>query len=136
MGTIKFRAWVEGDGKRKSYMTYDNKKTEPNEEIQFAIGFNGELLECDHEHYYPSIYPTGCKLTTMQFTGLKDKNGKEIYEGDIVENEHYGRAVVRFEGAGFMPFTGDESYHSWSAQLSKVIGNIHKNPELIKTRRD
>ena len=77
----------------------------------------------------------------MQSTGLKDKNGKEIFEGDIVD--YKGRkAVVKWHGsfAGFIYRFIDESQERkkrWDplflAYLKfEVIGNIYKNPELLE----
>lgn len=69
----------------------------------------------------------------MQCTGLKDKNGKEIYEGDIIEDE-VGRDPIIFQSGMFcVGKDGDESL--WWFVLNsdfKVIGNIYENPELLK----
>jgi uncharacterized phage protein (TIGR01671 family) len=83
----------------------------------------------------------------MQFTGLKDKNGKEIYEGDIVENKEGDMTVIEygfqevdaFVGVGFnlWPFQDAPDYkgiHDASESALrqyKVIGNIYENPELV-----
>lgn len=79
----------------------------------------------------------------MQYTGLKDKNGKEIYEGDILSLESWERHYqVKFiEGAFCMAFCGGEYdgefagdihyiHHADRAQ-AKVIGNIYENLELL-----
>ena len=80
------------------------------------------------------------EVVLEQYTGLKDKNGKEIYEGDIV-SEDYRKNIVEysttdvwscnccnepFSGAGFIVTDGDDP-EDW-----EVIGNIHENPELLE----
>lgn len=74
----------------------------------------------------------------MQFTGLKDKNGKEIYEGDVVEfilpNEHEGETEyieeITYEGSSFV-LDGNVPVDAFEKEL-EVIGNIYENPELLK----
>jgi hypothetical protein len=75
-------------------------------------------------------------LVWMQYTGLKDKNGKEIYEGDIL-NTHanfdtpYIREVV-WKGCAleFKPITGFTLCET-NTNHFEVIGNIYENPELL-----
>jgi len=68
----------------------------------------------------------------MQYTGLKDKNGKEIYEGDIVKNYAIIEQVivVKFIEGCFYPFTNGIDFRI-EAQDVEVIGNIYENPELL-----
>lgn len=79
----------------------------------------------------------------MQYTGLKDKNGKEIYEGDIVRNNHNANFYVfwqedecrwRLLGSYGDEITGNSGimFNARNLEGSEVIGNIMENPELLK----
>ena len=72
----------------------------------------------------------------MQFTGLYDRNGKEIYEGDIVLWGGIHNRVVKWEPYGYSPWAcdgeGDHDCHAGWHVESEIIGNIYDNPELIK----
>lgn len=96
----------------------------------------------------PKYYPIFEKLTdggfvAEQFTGQKDKNGKEIYEGDIlkrlylslsglklVETGDYDFWAVKWNNAGFWNFAVNNTFETF--MLFEVVGNIHENPELLK----
>jgi len=81
----------------------------------------------------------------MQFTGLADKNGVEIYEGDIVtDGENFGEVkfftdgiascgccITSFSGSGFAAYTQDEC-DGFYLEKCLVAGNIHQHPELLK----
>ena len=74
--------------------------------------------------------------TVGQYTGLEDRNGKEIYEGDIVKWENLMktpmRSVIRYiyNGFKFTDFDGEDQ-EIWCG-VFEIIGNIHDNPELAK----
>ena len=133
MRKIKFRAW---DSKNK-YML-DSAYGD-------WISFDGvAYTQASYTHNTPNIEIEGAKdYTLMQYTGLKDKNGKEIYEGDIcisteedsycVETIRNGEILWNNEKAYFKIEYFDDSFRNMSLlhQIElEIIGNIHENPEL------
>lgn len=122
--TPKFRAWLKND---KEIIDVD--------EIHW---FDGEL---DIIGDYITFVRKADEIELMQSTELKDKNGKEIFEGDIVD--YKGRkAVIKWHGsyASFIYRFVDELnkrsaewYPLYLAYLKcEVIGNIYENPELLE----
>jgi uncharacterized phage protein (TIGR01671 family) len=138
MRTIKFRAWSEDC---KTMISPENKAAA-------RMDFLG------------NVYIGGIILkdvTLMQYTGLKDKNGKEIYEGDIVrlkmqdrstrfsENPQYyykNMAVEWYEGYNQLGFRlRNGKFHFWmnkksslSTMEAEIIGTIYENPDLLKEK--
>lgn len=120
---IKFRAW---DDANKRFL-------DPLSAIHFSPDGNHLLVEKrpGRETWSPlngnSGFPKWMHL--QQFTGVYDKTGKEIYEGDIVET--YGhRFEVHFDGGRFE--FKDSSGAFGMGENCEVIGNIYDNPELVK----
>ena len=105
------------------------------------------LIDGKEKHLH--IYGKGeVKAETIgQYTGLTDKNGKKIFEGDIVEGNCHSqwshrlqRCVVvydrdSFKSRHYLIFPNEKHYFEYKVLFSKdvvVIGNIHDNPELLK----
>jgi len=75
------------------------------------------------------------KETIGQFTGLHDKNGKEIYEGDIPDG--YGAVFFSNEYLGYFAKANEfecEYKPVYDIPIIEIIGNIHENPELLEGR--
>jgi hypothetical protein len=106
--------------------------------IKFRAWFAPEKLMCDWDFILSqmSVYEKPFESTdewkVMQFTGLHDKSGKEVYEGDIVKKESNGDLrVVSFKDGIFAPYPW--TYGGWN-EVSEVIGNIYENPELLNEK--
>ena len=113
-------------------------------EIKFK-GWNGKRFTREYtlgEMLVEKLDNNGLTENWLQFTGLLDKNGNEIYEGDIVDSDgttlvvDYGlQEVDAFEGIGWnlWSFMGNNGCDGkrLSSQI-EVIGNIYENPELLK----
>lgn len=147
MREIKFRAWNE----RKGWKNKDGSDCVPQME------YDGFVIYPDGKKEFPQggwdLSGRDEEMTLMQYTGLKDKNGKEIYEGDILKflvhypadfqernpYKRYGRIcgpVLWEEGwlyADKKEHNGQDDmllYQS-SSQEFEIIGNIYQNPELL-----
>ena len=75
-------------------------------------------------------------IELMQYTGLKDKNNKEIYEGDIItlHNSKY-KVIFNIEGARFVlrndEFELEITFINHNNERMEIVGNIYENPELL-----
>ena len=82
----------------------------------------------------------GDKCELMQYIGLKDKNGKEIYEGDILKIETDIIGEVVFKDGCFVNNSSGWGLHTYLSMPTpykipeiEIIGNIYENPELLKS---
>jgi uncharacterized phage protein (TIGR01671 family) len=137
MREIKFRAW---DKKKKKW-------DEPVFEAyagnlhELLITFSGELIKRTMEGtVHESVLPN--RYILMQYTGLEDKNGKEIYEGDIVRYDEKAEGYTpKYTGKGYEVIWEEKKarftlrcQEIWGMIYKgyEVIGNIYENPELLK----
>lgn len=115
MREIKFRAW---DIDKQEYITC------------FDMSEEGCVWTQE-----PCCSPDYPNVILEQYTGLKDKNGREIYEGDIVDDGFSNICKIRWS-EDFTAFeaTNNDGYVTriwFAAKYGEVIGNIHENPELL-----
>ncbi len=138
MREIKFRAWDKKLGRML-------KKSDVHEEAHcLAIFLDGEIRDVAFGRIDEG--PINDDFILMQFTGLRDKNGKEIYEGDVIYHETaaeddaaigYGmRAEVIWdeEKAGFSAIDYDFGENILTCYSIEAIGNIYENGNLLEKK--
>lgn len=123
MREIKFRAWDKG---KKIFLPQDS----------FAVltdHYAGPLFVMvkDFENYRDGEFGYQNDFELMQYTGLKDKNGVEIYEGDILDFHNGYIQVIHFYDGCFR--LKDNPYQS-NYEHGLVIGNVYQNPELLNNK--
>lgn len=115
MREIKFRAWYIHPESSVKWVEYFTLESDP-------------YRHCENE--------TVEVVEIEQYTGLKDKNGVEIYEGDVLLFTCYGHPYkdkVEYRKWGYYPIANVDERIALSADGDvEVIGNIHENPELLQ----
>lgn len=128
MKTVKFRIW---NGMQMVYEITAGKFGTFYVNPERGDGLNPRDTACLTEN--TTKYPEGTPL--MQYTGMNDNNGKEIFEGDIVENLDLDKRIIVYCNNSFeMRLTNGnrESSNTVWYNAVEVIGNIYDNPELLK----
>lgn len=134
MRVIKFRAW---DNKNNRMIQFEPLSGVWDCEANTVI--EAQAIDDDQ-----SLRPPGNDCVLMQYTGLKDKNDCEIYEGDIISHSgaysstvtwtmstgNYDEGWVGFNLSPDYDYDGEEVLTT--LKTVEVIGNIHEHPELLK----
>ena len=127
---IKFRAW---DKAQECYL-YDVQRAY--DTLSGLVKYeNGENADYDEQCFDGFLDDE--QYIVEQYISLHDKNGKPIYEGDIVhcvndyEGTDYTGKVMFFNG-GFCVWTGGFRNYVWDDMIPEIIGNIHENAELLE----
>lgn len=130
MREIKFKAVLFGDKNRIVNVDQINFNEGP------SISFEGSYHVTQDE----------CRFKLLQYTGLKDKSGKEIYDGYVVEYFDYsntkqiGKVVYRMPSYFFEAIFGDEEGNQDiqpylpDSKHYRIIGNIYENPDLLEVK--
>lgn len=142
MREIKFRAYIT-----YGYTTQELHDPGLLEEIQeTGLGFidTPDLIDFKNQRIkYDSEWYERDRFRLMQSTGLKDKNGVEIYEGDIIRTSEYGTGDrVNYRGYDLFniifkdgAFRLDSKYRAYFLNdgfYCEIIGNIYENPEIME----
>lgn len=138
MREIKFRAWELNE--KKMFYTGDSINEHG---ASLLMNLNGDLLSVMHKdsvHYDMCWARIGHQLVLMQYTNLKDKNNKEIYEGDILKEtcQRFPSTPPGYDEEIWSFTDMYELWHQldpvvgWAHNEIEIIGNIYENPELLK----
>lgn len=151
---FEFRCWVVGKGANFSFKCYIKPYAIRNEwgaifnirtvarSIIHIIGKKNTRKYCRFllrlDDYSKEL--VGLPCVVEQCTGAKDKNGKLIYEGDILEGFDF-RCVVKWNErlGGFYGYDSDKTYctlNDYYRNNSVVIGNVNENPELLGVKNE
>jgi hypothetical protein len=117
---IKFRVW---DGKKMYYPSFKNR-------IYLAWGLMWQLFDGNHKEIVDELHGGVLEL----FTGILDKNGKEVFEGDILEINGKKGPIIWISCMDEYDWTGwycEAAGYSGRYQNGEVVGNIHENPEML-----
>lgn len=135
MREIKFRAWNEKH--KRLFIIKQPYHLQLQQDSKGKVSW--KIIDYELGCQNISSWDKDSKNILMQYTGLKDKNGKEIYEGDIVKfsfiNKHTNNKWdelirVEYDNGLFSPIGGYERGTKYYHKGCEIIGNIYQNKEL------
>jgi len=101
----------------------------------FLLSQAGKVMSCDSmNNLYPNIDRKYKKIVIMFYTGLNDEDGQEVFSGDIAVNAVDCKYIVAEDPltCGYYLRSDDLIEELPAVEKMKVIGNIYKNPELLR----
>jgi len=104
--------------------------------IQWECGMV-EIAPIERDNAQYTVEPD----TVGQYTGLKDRNGQDVYEGDLLRTPEGNIMIAEWVGSGIVTrcltptYDGMMNTNRYAFPVSKKIGNIHDNPELLKEEK-
>ena len=142
---IKFRAYDE----EANVMVYSDEHNLIDYSYEYFFEVLKDKVICvflvDYDDSFGAPVTDRCEIEkVMQYTGLHDKNKKDIYDGDIIkykDKTDNGIGLVRFHKARYEAVWIDKSYlrkdlYFWAKKREiEIIGNIYENPELLENKQ-
>lgn len=147
MREVKFRAWDKVNEMWLKITGFETHVLDDGKTASINKGLGGMFHDGDYIGTFQKHAGEQNNVTLIQYTGLKDVNGREVYEGYVVENERGYRFEVINQFGCFginverkVSFSSDETmeifiplYHV--IEDLKIIGNIFENPELLEVNK-
>lgn len=125
------KTFVNGEWVKGTWVYGDLNRSRISEVDEFSITvdfFESDIYDVESYNVFED--------TVGQYTELKDKNGKKIFEGDIIKNWFDEIGIIKYEQkrAAFVVNNLENVYILWTNNDIEVIGNIFENPELLEVK--
>ena len=120
----KYRAW---DKKQKKWLGVNLHMSVTDGCLWWQFGYGCEILSAEERE----------NIELVEDTGLKDENGKEIYEGDILRifDRNYEVKIIETDSKMYIEYGYPDEHNGPCNFWSEIIGNIYENPELMEAEQ-